>query len=49
MITSRDGKPLLAVENLHAFLPSPAGHVKAVDGISAGLAQKVYDFFHEKG
>ena len=23
--------------------------LKAVDGISAGLAQKVYDFFHEKG
>jgi len=23
--------------------------LKAVDGISAGLAQKLYDFFHEKG
>ena len=23
--------------------------LKAVEGISAGLAQKVYDFFHDKG
>ena len=23
--------------------------LKAVDGVSAGLAQKVYDHFHEKG
>jgi len=23
--------------------------LKAVEGISAGLAQKLYDFFHEKG
>ena len=23
--------------------------LKAVDGVSEGLAQKVYDYFHEKG
>ena len=23
--------------------------LKAVEGVSEGLAQKVYDFFHEKG
>ena len=25
------------------------GDLKAVDGVSEGLAQKVYDFFHEQG
>jgi ABC-type dipeptide/oligopeptide/nickel transport system ATPase component len=34
MIASGRANPLLMVENLHAFLPTPKGFAHAVDGIS---------------
>ena len=41
--------PTLVVDGLQTFFETRAGMLKAVDGVSEGLAQKVYDFFHEKG
>ena len=37
MSIKRQINPLLAVENLHAFLPTPKGQVHAVDGVSFAL------------
>lgn len=37
MIMDDGKKTLLAVEDLHAFIPSPKGYVRAVDGISFAL------------
>ena len=41
--------PILEVSDLKTHFFTRAGVVKAVDGVSEGLAQKVYDFFHEQG
>ena len=50
------GTPILATDGLRMHFPVKGGifrssvaACKAVDGVSAALAERIYAFFHEKG